>query len=61
MEKLFIGIDFSTSSFDLQPYINKAKKGFCRMGHAEGNDIQNIYMHLSDEDIVREMLEKWVV
>jgi site-specific recombinase XerD len=31
------------------------------MGHAEGNDIQNIYMHLSDEDIVREMLEKWVV
>jgi integrase len=31
------------------------------MGHAEGNDIQNIYMHLSDEDIVREMLDKWVV
>ncbi len=31
------------------------------MGHAEGNDIQNIYMHLSDEDIVKEMLDKWVV
>ncbi|GAB6119103.1 site-specific integrase [Dysgonomonas termitidis] len=31
------------------------------MGHAEGNDIQDIYTHLHDEDIVREMLDKWVV
>jgi integrase len=31
------------------------------MGHAEGNDIQNIYMHLHDEDIVQEILDKWVV
>lgn len=29
------------------------------MGHAEGNDIKDIYTHLHDEDIVREMLEKW--
>ena len=31
------------------------------MGHAEGNDIKDIYTHLHDEDIVREMLDKWVV
>lgn len=30
------------------------------MGHAEGNDIKNIYTHLHDEDIVREMLDKWI-
>lgn len=29
------------------------------MGHAEGNDIKEIYTHLADEDLVREMLEKW--
>lgn len=31
------------------------------MGHAEGNDIKDIYTHLQDEDIVQEMLDKWVV
>lgn len=31
------------------------------MGHSEGNNIKDIYTHLSDEDIVREMLGKWVV
>lgn len=31
------------------------------MGHAEGNDIKDIYTHLHDEDIVREMFDKWVV
>lgn len=31
------------------------------MGHAEGNDIKDIYTHLHDEDIVREIREKWVV
>ncbi|MDR1501018.1 MAG: hypothetical protein LBT43_00995 [Prevotella sp.] len=30
------------------------------MGHAEGNDIKDIYTHLHDEDIVREMLDKWI-
>lgn len=31
------------------------------MGHAEGNDIKDIYTHLHDEDIIKEMLDKWVV
>ena len=31
------------------------------MGHAEGNDIKDIYTHLHDEDIVNEMRDKWVV
>ncbi|WP_221412168.1 site-specific integrase, partial [Dysgonomonas sp. 25] len=31
------------------------------MGHAEGNDIKDIYTHLHDEDIVREMKDKWIV
>lgn len=31
------------------------------MGHAEGNDIKDIYTHLQGEDIVQEMLDKWVV
>lgn len=31
------------------------------MGHAEGNNIKDIYTHLHDEDIVQEMLDKWVV
>ena len=31
------------------------------MGHAEGNDIKDIYTHLHDEDIVQEMKDKWVV
>ncbi|GHT34556.1 hypothetical protein AGMMS49574_22220 [Bacteroidia bacterium] len=31
------------------------------MGHAEGNDIKDIYTHPHDEDIVAEMAEKWVV
>lgn len=30
------------------------------MGHAEGNDVKDIYTHLQDEDIIREMLAKWV-
>ena len=30
------------------------------MGHAEGNDIKDIYTHLHDEDIVKEMRDKWV-
>lgn len=30
------------------------------MGHAEGNDIADIYTHLQEEDIIREMLNKWV-
>lgn len=29
------------------------------MGHADGNDIADIYTHLQDEDIIREMLNKW--
>ena len=31
------------------------------MGHAEGNDIKDIYTHLHDEDIVQEMRDKWIV
>ncbi|GAB6119101.1 site-specific integrase [Dysgonomonas termitidis] len=31
------------------------------MGHAIGNNIQDIYMHLDDEDIVAEMKAKWIV
>ncbi len=31
------------------------------MGHAEGNDIKDIYTHLHDEDIVPETRDKWVV
>lgn len=31
------------------------------MGHAEGNDIKDIYTHLHDEDIIQEMLNKWTV
>lgn len=31
------------------------------MGHAEGNDIKDIYTHLHDEDIIMEMADKWVV
>lgn len=31
------------------------------MGHAIGNNIQDIYMHLDDEDIVAEIKSKWVV
>jgi len=31
------------------------------MGHAEGNDIKDIYTHLHDEDIVQEMLQKWIL
>ena len=31
------------------------------MGHAEGNDIKDIYIHLHDEDIINEMINKWVV
>lgn len=31
------------------------------MGHAEGNDIRDIYTHLHDEDIIKEMLDKWTV
>lgn len=29
------------------------------MGHAESNDIKDIYTHLSNEDIIKEILEKW--
>lgn len=29
--------------------------------HAEGNNIEDIYTHLHDEDIIKEMLEKWDV
>lgn len=31
------------------------------MGHAEGNDIKDIYIHLQDEDIIKEMINKWIV
>lgn len=31
------------------------------MGHAEGNDIKDIYTHLHDEDIVQEMRDKWIL
>lgn len=31
------------------------------MGHAEGNDIKDIYTHLHDEDIIQEMVDKWIV
>lgn len=31
------------------------------MGHAEGNDIKDIYTYLHNEDIVQEMLNKSVV
>ena len=31
------------------------------MGHAEGNDIKDIYTHLHDDDIVIEMRDKWTV
>jgi len=30
------------------------------MGHAEGNDIADIYTHLQNEDIIREMLNKGI-
>lgn len=30
------------------------------MGHAESNDIKDIYTHLSNEDIIRELIDKWV-
>lgn len=30
------------------------------MGHAEGNDIEDIYTHLQDEDIIQEMLNGWI-
>ena len=30
------------------------------MGHAEGNEIKDIYTHLHDEDIIKEMLNKWI-
>lgn len=30
------------------------------MGHAESNDIKDIYTHLSNKDIIREMLNKWI-
>lgn len=31
------------------------------MGHAEGNDIKDIYTHLHDEDIITEMNNKWSI
>ena len=31
------------------------------MGHAEGNEIKDIYIHLNDEDIIKEMISKWIV
>lgn len=31
------------------------------MGHAEGNEIKDIYIHLHDEDIIKEMIDKWIV
>lgn len=31
------------------------------MGHAEGNDIKDIYTHLHDNDIIKEMINKWTV
>lgn len=31
------------------------------MGHSKGKDITELYIHLSDENIIREMLDKWVV
>ncbi|BES62845.1 site-specific integrase [Dysgonomonas capnocytophagoides] len=31
------------------------------MGHASRDSIQDIYMHLSDEDIVMEMRDRWIV
>lgn len=31
------------------------------MGHAEGNEIKDIYIHLHDEDIIKEMISKWIV
>lgn len=31
------------------------------MGHAEGNDIKDIYTHLHDEDIIQEMKKKWII
>ncbi len=30
------------------------------LGHADGNDIKDIYIHLRDEDIIQEMLQKWI-
>jgi Site-specific recombinase XerD len=30
------------------------------LGHADGNDIKDIYIHLRDEDIIAEMLKKWI-
>ena len=30
------------------------------MGHAEGNEIKDIYIHLHDEDIIKEMIDKWI-
>ncbi|MDL2266326.1 tyrosine-type recombinase/integrase [Parabacteroides sp. OttesenSCG-928-G07] len=30
------------------------------MGHTEGNDIKDIYTHLQDEDLIREILTKWI-
>lgn len=29
------------------------------MGHAEGNEIKDIYIHLHDKDIIKEMIDKW--
>lgn len=31
------------------------------MGHAIGDSIQNVYLHPTDEDIIREMKNKWIV
>lgn len=31
------------------------------MGHVKSNEIKDIYMHLHDEDIIEEMLRKWIV
>jgi integrase len=30
------------------------------MGHTEGNEIKDIYTHLHDEDIIKEMISKWL-
>lgn len=31
------------------------------MGYSEGDAIKNIYTHLADEDLIQEMLNKWIV
>lgn len=31
------------------------------MGHVKSNEIKDIYIHLHDEDIIKEMLDKWIV